>query len=139
MLGVFGRYGVFAAANWGLGSTETSELAGFKAFINYDRKGSAFGNLELTVKGETPSVNSVYAARDSKNSKRLTLVIINKSIDSSPFKIELTGFPVLSSKGYAITVGNYLTPLTAEITNIADGIEYTAPPLSVTTVQVMER
>jgi hypothetical protein len=139
VLGVFGRYGVFAAANWGLSVTETSELAGFQSFINYDRVGSKFGNLELPVKGETASQNSVYAALDSTNNKRLTLVIINKTIGTTPFTIDLSKFVVASSKAYMVSEGNYTKPVATSVTNLSDAISYTAPPLSVTTVELISK
>lgn len=139
VLGVFGRYGVFAAANWGISSTETAELAGFQSFINYDRKGSKFGNLELTVKGEKPAANSVYAALDSSNAKRLTLVVVNKSYASTPFDIDIAKFAVQSSKAYMVTAGNYATPLSVSVTNLLDGIAFTAPPYSITTIELKSK
>ena len=139
VLGIFGRYGVYAAANWGLSVTETSELAGFQSFINYDRAGSKFGNLELAVKGETAAANSVYAALDSTNSKRLTLVIINKTIGVTPFTIDLSKFVVSSSKAYMVSAGNYAKPVVTSVVNLSDAISYTAPPLSVTTVELISK
>jgi hypothetical protein len=139
VLGVFGRYGVYAAANWGIAATEAAELAGFQSFINYDRAGSKFGNLELSVKGETPSANSVYAALDSTNSKRMTLVVINKTDASSPFNIDLNKFAVSSSKAYLVTAGNYAKPVPVTVTNLSDGISYTAPPYSITTIELKSR
>lgn len=139
VLGVFGRYGVFAAANWGLGVSETAELAGFQSFINYDRAGSKFGNLELPVKGETASSNAVYAALDSTNSKRLTLVIINKTVGTTPFTIDLPNFVVASSKAYMVTAGNFTKPIVTSVTNLSDAISYTAPPLSITTVELKSK
>jgi len=139
VLGVFGRYGVYASANWGLSSTETAELAGFQSFINYDRAGSKFGNLQLAVKGETGSQNSVYAALDSTNSKRLTLVVINKTIGTTPFTIDLNKFVVSTWKAYVVTAGNYAKPLTGTLTNLSDAISYIAPPLSITTIELKSR
>jgi len=139
VLGVFGRYGVYASANWGLSATETSELAGFQSFINYDRAGSKFGNLELNVKGETPAANSVYAALDSTNAKRLTLVVINKTNATTPFNIDIPNFAVLTSTAYIVTAGNYTKPLKATVMNLNDGIAYTAAPLSITTIELKSR
>jgi hypothetical protein len=139
VLGVFGRYSVYAAANWGIASTETSELAGFQAFINYDRAGSRFGDEELPVSGETPASNSVYAALDSTNAKRLTLVVINKTCCSTPFNIDIAKFPVASSKAYMVSAGNFVKPVSVTVTNLSDGVAYTAPPYSVTTIELKTR
>jgi len=139
VLGVFGRYGVYAAANWGIGYTEAAEVAGFQSFVNYDRKGAKFGDMELAVKGEKPAANSVYAALDSTNPKRMTLVVINKTFESTPFNIDISKFSVLSSKAYQVTAGNYTTPLSVPVTNLLDGVSFTAPPYSITTIELKSR
>lgn len=77
-LGVFGRYGLFAACNWGLNPEASAQIAGFGAFLSYDGRGAQFGDIGLGVKGETASENSVYASLSSKNKKRLTVVLVNK-------------------------------------------------------------
>jgi len=133
-LGVLGRYGVYAAANWGVGSTDLATLAGFKAFINYDRAGSRFAPNEVTVSGETGAMNAVYASVDKANPTLMTLVVVNKTTNSSPFLISLTKFTPNSAKGYTVNEGNFTTPISTAVSVTGNQVSLTTPPLSVTTV-----
>ncbi len=136
VLGLFGRNGVYAAANWGLDATCLAQLAGFKAFINYDRAGSRFGDIGLFVSGETPSDNSVYASFDSTNPNRMVLVVINKTEGKSPFVINLEGFLAKSGKGYSIVEDQYVTPSTFTISPAKTSIKFAAAPYSITTIEL---
>jgi len=131
---VLGRYGVYAAANWGVGSTDLATLAGFKAFINYDRAGSRFAPNEVTVSGETGAMNAVYASVDKANPTLMTLVVVNKTTNSSPFLISLTKFTPNSAKGYTVNEGNFTTPISTAVSVTGNQVSLTTPPLSVTTV-----
>ncbi len=113
-LGIFGRYGLFAAANWGLNANNKAELAGFRALIDYDRQGSRFGDLGLAVTGESAANESVYASLDSKNRSRLTLVVINKTKAKRSFSVNLLGYRSKTGKGYVISGTNFdAKPLTS--------------------------
>lgn len=135
-LGVFGRFGLFAACHWGLNHTDHAAMAGFQAFTNFDRAGSKFGDLELAVSGEQPSDNSVYAALDSKNSKRLTLVIINKTAEGEKMDIALSGFAAKSAHRYTVCDGAFEKPSDSTVMVTPKGVSLVAPPLSLTTVEV---
>lgn len=137
VLGVFGRYGVFAAANWNLNSAAKAQLAGFKAFRDYDRAGSNFGDQELAVTGETASANSVYAALDSTKKGRLTLVVINKTLATTPFSINLTGFKPTSAKAYSVVDGHFITPVVTPVTLGGSLVKLNAPVRSVTTIELL--
>ncbi len=89
VLGIFGRYGVFAACNWGITAADTGEMAGFRAFLNYDGKGDQVGNRMLGVTGGDPAKMSVYAMLDTHHHGRLTLVLINKTKHTLPFRVAL--------------------------------------------------
>ncbi|MDR3687991.1 MAG: glycoside hydrolase family 44 protein [Fimbriimonas sp.] len=136
VLGIFGRYGVYAAANWGLGSTDLAELAGFRAFVNYDRRGSTFAANEVPVTGETPSDNSVYAAVDKAKPTVMTLVVINKTQGCTPFKIKIDSFAPNSARAFTVSDGHYTTPITTTVSASGGIVTLTAPPQSVTTVEL---
>ncbi len=136
VLGIFGRYGVFAAANWGLNSGNLAELAGFKAFTNYDRSGSKFAFYGVKVTGETPSQNSVYGAVDRADPFRMTLVVINKTPGATPFTINLSKFAPNAAKAYTVSDGHYLTPLVTTVSISAGKVGFTAPPKSITTIEL---
>jgi hypothetical protein len=137
VLGLFGRNGVYASANWGLYAGAKAQLAGFKSFINYDRAGSKFGDQGLFVTGEKASENSVYAAADSTVPGRYTIVVINKTVGVTPFKLLMSGFLIRSSKAYAIVEGQYDTPFITGASSSGDTVKFSAPPQSVTTIQVI--
>jgi len=136
VLGIFGRYGLFAAANWGINAEDVSQIAAFKAFRDYDRKGSTFGDLGLQVKGETPERNSLYASLSSKNRSTLTMVYINKESTRHLVKVKLAGLKGSAAKAYAITEGRYSEPLTIQAKTVQEFVSFEAPPLSVVTVEV---
>ena len=137
VLGIFGRYGVYAAANWNLNASAKAQLAGFKSFRNYDRAGKNFGDRELPVTGETAANNSVYAALDSTTPGRMTMVVINKTLGTTPFAITLTGFTPGTAKAYSVTDGNFITPVVTSVTVSGQVVRLTAPMRSVTTIEVI--
>ncbi len=135
-LGIFGRYRLFAACHWGLGAKDEAALAGFEAFSNYDRHGSRFGDRGLQVAGGNPALNSVYASLDSKRRGILVLVVINKGSESQNLSMNLTGFHPRDGKAFVVKEGIYLQPL-AGMLGIKNGtVLYTAPPFSVSTLEV---
>jgi hypothetical protein len=144
-LGIFGRYGVFAACNWGISARDTAMLAGFKAFLDYDGKGGKFGSVGLAVSGETPAENAVYAARDKVDGSRITIVAINKTGENQPLRVAITHFYVnqvairmmaMTARAYTREAGAYDTPVESTPAVNAGGVSFTMPPYSVTTVEV---
>lgn len=138
-LGILGRNGVYAAANWGLGSGARAQLAGFKSFINYDRNGARFGDQGLFVTGETPSENSVYASLDSSDPSRMVLVLINKSVGQTPMTISTPGFKTKTAVGYVIEDQLFETPGTVPVSGVGEKVKVMLPPLSITTVELKRK
>jgi Glycoside hydrolase family 44 len=138
VLGLFGRYGLFAACNWGVRGRDAAMLAGFRAFLDYDGQGARFGDTGLAVSGETPAANSVYAALDSAHPNRLTVVVLNKTAAPTPLCLALKNFAPKTARAFTRADGAYDQPQ-ASAPTVADGnVRLTLPPLSVTTVQIDE-
>lgn len=135
VLGIFGRYGLFAACNWGVSQEDPATLAGYRAFLDYDGKGSRFGDLGLAVEGERPSANSVYAALDSKDRKRLTVVFINKTDAPMSADLDLRDFKATKATAYVVTGGNGFRATSTPVALSRSHVTYTAPALSVTTIE----
>jgi hypothetical protein len=136
VLGIYGRYGVFAACYWGSLTSDSATLAAFRAFLNYDGKGGRMGDLGLAVAGETPAADSVYAALDSRNPKLMTVVVINKTVAPRPMHLQLQGFSPASAAAFVLTRGN-LSEMRPGTAMVGRGVvEFTAPPLSVSTLRV---
>jgi hypothetical protein len=135
-LGLFGRNGVFAAANWGLYSGAKAQLAGFKAFIDFDRAGSRFGDLGLFVTGDTPAENSIYAAVDASDKSRLTIVVINKTVGQTPFSFDIPGYLAKTGRAFTIVDQQFETPLTTPLSISGSKVKFLAPPQSITTIEL---
>ncbi len=92
VLGIFGRYGVHAAANWPLTANETFTDAAFTLFRNFDGRGAHFGDREQRASTSSSTLTSIYASTSSSVPGTETVVIINKAFASTRVKL------VLSSK-----------------------------------------
>lgn len=137
VLGIYGRYGVFAASNWGMGPNDKAELAGFRAFLNYDQRGSRFGDRGLSVTGTNAEVNSVYASLDSKDPNRLTIVLINKSEKPRSETVSIKGFHGRSARAFSITSKNFEQSDMLPVRIVGQTIVVPTSPLSVTTVELI--
>lgn len=135
VLGIFGRYGIFAASNWGISPRDKAQIAGFAAFVNYDRAGARFGDLGVNASGVNPATTSVYAALDSRNKNRLTLVVINKSEGNLTVPVRIKGFSGRSVLGFQVT-RSFDHPTLIHPKLSKDEVEISAPGLSVTTIEV---
>ncbi len=79
-LGRFGQFGITAAYLWTHPAQNTEQYWGFRAFRNYDGKGSNFGALGTgsEVKGSNTSGLSVFSSTD-EFTRQKTVVIVNRS------------------------------------------------------------
>lgn len=137
VLGLWGRYGLFAASHWGLDAADDPyQLAGFRAFIDYDRKGSRFGDLGLEVAGVPPAEASVYAALDSKDRRRMTVVLINKTPSPRAFALGFRAFPAASGRAFVVRSGAHASPVVSAVA-VRDGrASFTLPALSLATLEL---
>jgi hypothetical protein len=136
VLGIFGRYGLFASCNWGISAKDTAELDGFRAFRDFDGNGAKFGDSELVVNGEIPVTNSVYAALDSSHPGRLTLVVINKSAEAQNFQIAFRKYSPVSAQAYTVTASNLGHATKSPVTVSNENVIFASPGLSVSTIEV---
>ncbi|HEY0866409.1 MAG TPA: glycoside hydrolase family 44 protein [Fimbriimonas sp.] len=136
VLGLFGRYGLFAATHWGISKDDPAQVAGFRAFINYDGKGGRFGDRGLAVSGQRPADNAVYASVDSVNRNRLTIVAINKTDAVQPMRLVSNGFTPRSSRAFAQRHDAPFNPRSVPATLSKGVVTLDSPPLSVVTVEL---
>lgn len=134
VLGVYGRYGVFAACIWGMSPRDRAQVAAFKAFLNSDGRGARFGDLGLTVQGETPALDSVYAARDSRDPNRLSVVALNKTDQPRAFALALVGFAPRRVSAAATDGADLDRPRALNAQARGGRVVFTAPPRSVVTL-----
>jgi hypothetical protein len=136
VLGVYGRYGLFAACNWGIGPDDTAEIAAFRAFLDFDGKGAKFGDLGLSVHGENAPENSLYAALDSKDSHRLTLVAINKTAASKSMSVQIPGFQASSARAFGAVYSAPFDPVAVDCSLSGMGVQFSVPAFGVVTVEL---
>ncbi|MBI5706758.1 MAG: endoglucanase A [Armatimonadetes bacterium] len=130
VLGLFGKYGVFAAANWGFRPGDTGTLAGYRAFLDMDGRGRRFGSLGLAVSGVPVEKAAVYAAMDPKTPGWATLVVINRNSSPLAFQFAIKGFVARKAMASAYTAQGLVEPKPVQATVARGRVTFTAPPMS---------
>ena len=132
VLGIFGKYGVYLANYWG--DLKAYNKAAFKLYRNYDGKGSAFGDTEVSAATEDVTQSSCYAAVDPQNPGTLWIVALNKNQKDS-----LNGkFKVQGKDQYKTYTAYGFDSSSAEIRKLKTGnfdgdhFDDSLPPLSAT-------
>jgi hypothetical protein len=84
-LGVFGQKGVFSANWWNSDGAPNHNYitSAFNMYLNYDGRGSKFGNTSIGSSVSDASKASIYASEDAGNPNRIVMVLINKSTTGS--------------------------------------------------------
>ena len=145
-LGIFGREDVFAATLWPLGSpwsyggdaarVYACTFAAFRAFRDFDGRGSTFGDVSLQALTTDVARTSVYASADAADPGRLVLVLINKSPGALTADVSGLG-PSAHGEVWQLTgrVGACRGPeKTGDVRVEAGRVSVMLPPLSVSTV-----
>lgn len=137
VLGVYGRYGVFAACHWGINPEKKALIAAFRAFLAFDGAKARFGDRGLAVKGVDPAKLSVYAALDTRAKNRMTLVVISRSLAPQEVALNLQGFAPKRIKGYQAVHTSPLKPKSIPVKATGGTITLTAPPMSVVSLEAV--
>jgi hypothetical protein len=138
-LGIFGREGVFAAAQFPL--LETPEIfvqGAFKMYRDFDGANGAFGNRSIKATTTSIADTSVYASLDSTDVNRMVIVAINKTDAPIAATIRLKNAEAMHlAKVYRLTSASSQPQADADIV-IANGTSfpYTMPAYSVTTLEL---
>ncbi|MFZ4509083.1 MAG: glycoside hydrolase family 44 protein [Fimbriimonas sp.] len=136
VLGIFGRERLFAANAFIIAPTDIAHMAAFRAYRNFDGKGAKFGDLGLRATGGKPEATSLYAAVDSKNPGRLTLVAINKTKAPLRIQVNVRGFLARSGTGFTFAEGKFNSAAKSS-PKVAKGVlAATLPSESVTTFEL---
>jgi hypothetical protein len=81
VLGIFGKYGVYMAMQWG--AVEGFQRAAYAIHRNYDGHGGTFGDLHIRATNSNTVKASVYAAARSASQSTLDIMLINKDFSNS--------------------------------------------------------
>ncbi|MES2746174.1 MAG: glycoside hydrolase family 44 protein [Bdellovibrionota bacterium] len=100
ILGIMASEDLYAAQYWDFPLAEGTHRNAFLLFRNFDGKGGAFGDRFLPNTVGNQATHSVYVAED-KAGKRLTIVMINKSLTNA--------------QTFDLQIGSYGKPKAAKI------------------------
>jgi hypothetical protein len=129
VLGIFGRYGVYAASIWGGEKEDPFVYAGVAMYRNFDGKGGRFGDQALPVTNPDPAGFSVYAS-SARAGKEIVLVAINKKATAQSVRVTLNGAGKISGAKAYVLAGKSTEP------QAGSSLDLTLPAMSVTTVRV---
>ena len=144
-LGVYASNGLFAAMLWPPSGTYDYELAGFRAYRNFDGAGSNFGDTSVSTISSNPGSVMVYASTDSTTPGRVVLVVINRANTSQVAAVSgltLSGTASLyqmtaTTASAQSTAGNPVTPVSIGTMAVSgSSLTLTLPAYSVTTINV---
>jgi hypothetical protein len=138
VLGIFGRYGVFAAAHFILNNDESFIHGAFKMYRNYDGNRSSFGDRSVSAETSNVELTSIYASRDSDNPRRMVMVLINKSDQGVNAAVTLKNTPDFkTARLYRLTSASpNPAPAGSKTLNNPSRLTLPLPPFSVTTVNL---
>ena len=142
VLGIFGREGLYEASIWVTSSKDQSFIeAAFNMYLNYDGRGSSFGDTTVSAKTTDDEKTSVYASRFSDDSNKMVLVAINKSSEAVDVGITLTasGNNFATARFYCLTSSSDNQVVTTQPDDRSIGgnqFYYRMPGYSVTTIEL---
>jgi hypothetical protein len=134
VLGIFGKYGVFAAMQWPLRTKEPFVAGAFAMYRDYDGNQSAFGDTSVKATTNNIEDTSIYASIDSTNPKRMVIVAINKTGSAIAGKFTLKHSNMTRAHAYQLTSSSP-TPESHGLPKISgEKFSYTLPAYSVSTL-----
>ena len=140
-LGVYASNGLFAAMLWPPSGTYDYELAGFRAYRNFDGAGSNFGNELAQTTSSNPGAVTVYVSTDTTTPGRVVMVAVNRANTSQV--VAITGMTLSGTASlYQMTATTAATQ--SPVTPVSIGtmavsgssLTLTLPAYSVTTIDV---
>ncbi len=147
ILGIFGREGVFAASFWpqagvwaqpyvGNGARAYAYVFGaFRNFVDYDERGSRFGDTALATTVSDPVNTSAYSSIDAAG--RVVMVLINKTTAVQRAALVLSHPSALTTgKAYVMRDGVATPQLEQTVPFAGNRATIALPPRSVTTLQI---
>ena len=97
VLGIFGREGLDLATLWGPPTAKMPGAFAFRMFLNYDGRGSRFGDISVHAESENSDQVAIYAAK-RKSDGAMTVMILNKSTIPMTSEVILRGIDNASAE-----------------------------------------
>ena len=135
ILGIFGKYGVYASTYWSLGNgTETYTSLAFKIYRNYDGNNSTFGDTHVQALMNDTVNSSIYASVFQADQSQLHIIAINKNMTQTiqgNFTIDsLTTFHSADAYTVSSSSSSILGPVTFALSS-SNFFTYNLPPLTI--------
>jgi mannan endo-1,4-beta-mannosidase len=133
VLGIFGKYGVYASNYWAGSEISFIRLA-FKMFRNYDGNNSTFGDMNIGAVMSDKENSSVYASVSQASDDVMHVIVLNKSMTQSisgSFDMNNTLNNYTTGSVYAFTSTSTSIQKLNDITLSGNKFTYTLPALSV--------
>lgn len=131
VLGIYGKYNVYAATAWLLESDSSYIAAAFQLFRNYDGANSGFGDMSVSASMSDKETSSVYASVDSATGN-LHVVVLNKDLDEAitgVFNID-SATAYQSGQIFGMTQDSTEIQKLGELTVSGNSFSYDVPPVS---------
>jgi hypothetical protein len=91
VLGIFGRERLDLATLWGPPSADQPGAFAFRMYRNVDGQGNGFGETGVRAASSDPAQLAIFAAQRTQDNA-LTLLIINKNLDTLTSTVTINGF-----------------------------------------------
>ncbi len=144
VLGLLGKYHVYAAAEWPMGKDERFIHGAMRMFRNFDGSGGAFGDVLIPAATSDPAETSIYASSVSDKSGQIVLVAINRTDAPLVTQIDCPGAGSSQFTAYQLTResrqaadGSSVLPQFVGTFPATALRSYTMPPTSVSTLVLL--
>jgi len=137
VLGIFGREGLYLGNYWGNGPGNgflpPYIKAAYRLYRNYDGQHGTFGDTAVAATPADQAKASIYAATDAKHKGKLTILVINKQLQSIfNGKIAIKGGKYSKAQVYTLDGSSADVKPQAPVDVKNGEIEYKLQPLSAT-------
>ena len=134
VLGVFGRYNVYASNYWSASEPITFIRMAYKMFRNYDGNNAAYGDMNIGAVLSDKENSSIYASVSQTSDDIMHVIVLNKSMTQSisgSFDMNNTLNSYTTASVYAFTGTSTAIQKLADISITGNKFTYTLPALSV--------
>ena len=108
VLGILGREDVGLACNWYADPKSLFMYGAYQLYGNYDGKGSRFGDTSVSASTSDVGTTSVYAATDTSDPSRMTVIAVNKSDKPQVAELSIAGTVLYQSAAtYLLSAASY--------------------------------
>ena len=131
VLGIFGKYNLYAANFWKLSEQNDYSSLAYKLYRNYDGSNASFGDISVDATMSDKENSSIYAAVDSSGD--LHVVVLNKNLDeviNGSFTIDSNTVEYQLAIVYSMDQSAQSIQNSGSIAVSNNAFSYTLPPVS---------